>query len=363
MNLTELLGSHDPLEQFHSPYLANFNNPANFVDPDGRLTLWQIAGSISTYLSGSFNYSALLTTGSSAGGSAAVQAYAGATIGVAIKFMAILNMLQSIFPVNDINAVEQAKSTTAGAGSGHEIGHAGSSTLTSDAHSLSSELNNFNTNSQSLHNDYYYNRWGTLIKIEPSNRGKSMIWVANDDSNFGFTGYDVEFVKRYVAVVVGEAGSREDAAGIGVVIMNRFDAYENVGKKVLKNSQWVENMGGEDNYKAVKKTEDTDGYPAVMKMNIDDLFGNGLSGKWGETMAGALSALSSQTKSEVNTWLGTPHFWEGTGPYKRDIANGKETFFTTNMANGILKMTGEAGGSYFFNYSDINKYLSNRKWP
>ncbi|MEN9639041.1 MAG: hypothetical protein RLZZ262_909 [Bacteroidota bacterium] len=26
----------DPLSQFHSPYLANFNNPANFVDPDGR---------------------------------------------------------------------------------------------------------------------------------------------------------------------------------------------------------------------------------------------------------------------------------------------------------------------------------------
>jgi hypothetical protein len=63
----------------------------------------------------------LLTTGSSAGGSAAVQAYAGATIGVAIKFMAILNMLQSIFPVNDINAAEQAKSTTAGAADGGRI--------------------------------------------------------------------------------------------------------------------------------------------------------------------------------------------------------------------------------------------------
>lgn len=74
----------------------------------------------------------MLTTGSSAGGSPTVQAYAGATIGVVIKFMAILNMLQSIFPVNDINAAEQAKSTTAGAGSGHEIGH--SSTL--EEHSI-----------------------------------------------------------------------------------------------------------------------------------------------------------------------------------------------------------------------------------
>jgi len=29
----------DPLSQFHSPYLANHNNPANFTDPDGRFSL------------------------------------------------------------------------------------------------------------------------------------------------------------------------------------------------------------------------------------------------------------------------------------------------------------------------------------
>jgi RHS repeat-associated protein len=28
----------DPLAQFHSPYLANHNNPANFTDPDGRFS-------------------------------------------------------------------------------------------------------------------------------------------------------------------------------------------------------------------------------------------------------------------------------------------------------------------------------------
>jgi RHS repeat-associated protein len=29
----------DPLSQFHSPYMANFNNPANFTDPDGRFSM------------------------------------------------------------------------------------------------------------------------------------------------------------------------------------------------------------------------------------------------------------------------------------------------------------------------------------
>jgi RHS repeat-associated protein len=29
----------DPLSQFHSPFMANFNNPANFTDPDGRFSM------------------------------------------------------------------------------------------------------------------------------------------------------------------------------------------------------------------------------------------------------------------------------------------------------------------------------------
>ena len=109
----------DPLEQFHSPYLANFNNPANFVDPDGRAgKFWQVVGSVTSFVA----YNASIFGSMGGAGSQA----AGATLNVAgtfaagftaiLKITSIWKGLENLFSDHHNKQVASAKTTTAGAG-------------------------------------------------------------------------------------------------------------------------------------------------------------------------------------------------------------------------------------------------------
>jgi hypothetical protein len=75
------------------------------------------------------------------------------------------------------------------------------------------------------------------------------------------------------------------------------------------------------------------------------------------------SIVSKKTRQDMNTWLGTPHFWDGKLPYDRYLKAGKSTFFTTNIKLNMIYFSGQAGRSYFFNYTKKDSYLNNRKWP
>jgi hypothetical protein len=295
-------------------------------------------------------------------------------VGIAVKITSIWKGIQSWVAEHHTGITQSASTTTAGAGEGiREVdlavtstqqGHS-NSTLTRSSNHIQIEYNNENNsvnNDPPLYYSYYFNRWGNLIKVEANSDGKSKVYVANDDNNFSFTGYDAEFVKRYVAVVVGEAAGREDAAGIGVVIMNRFKAKKDAGEIVPKDANWPANLGGEGQYDAIGAGA---GHPynEVMQTPMDEIFRNGLRKGYREKMEGALSALSKGTREEVNSWLGTPHFWEGKEPYDRNLKEGQSTFFTRNIKLKMIYFSGQAGGSYFFNYTDMNSYLQNRKWP
>jgi hypothetical protein len=265
--------------------------------------------------------------------------------------------------------VQSARGTTAGAGNFHEVGHAKTSWQHDHSNPNSTNVfrypqmvlgdqNNPGSNTPALNYSYYFNRWGALIEVEANNDGRSKVFIANDDNNFSYTGYDAEFVKRFVAVVVGEAATREDAAGIGVVIMNRFQAKKDAGIKVPMDANWPHNLGGDEEYDAIGAGPGHP-YEEVMKTATDDILRNGLRQGYREQMEGALSALSKGTRAEINGWLGTPHFWEGKKPYD----SGKPTFFTTNIKLKMIYFSGQAGGSYFFNYTNKDSYLYNRKWP
>jgi RHS repeat-associated protein len=113
-------GSHDPLEQFHSPYLANFNNPANFVDPDGRSgnPFWKVIGHVTTAIAANVDISAVISQGSSAGGTMNVAGAAGGTLTVALKLTAVWMSIENVFNKLHNSIVQLAKSKTAGAGAG-----------------------------------------------------------------------------------------------------------------------------------------------------------------------------------------------------------------------------------------------------
>jgi RHS repeat-associated protein len=107
----------DPLEQFHSPYLANFNNPANFVDPDGRSgKFWQIVGHITTSIMAYFNVD--FSSGTALTGTMDVGATAAGTLMIGLKLTSIYMSIQDLFGKHHMSIEAQAQSTTAGAGVG-----------------------------------------------------------------------------------------------------------------------------------------------------------------------------------------------------------------------------------------------------
>jgi hypothetical protein len=113
-------GAPDPLEQFHSPYLSNHNNPANFVDPDGRQDkFWQLVGVVEAFIVA--NVSVFGTVGGTgaevANGSLNIAGTLGFGATVALKITSIWKGIQAWVADHHVSIVKSASTTTAGAGS------------------------------------------------------------------------------------------------------------------------------------------------------------------------------------------------------------------------------------------------------
>jgi hypothetical protein len=220
-------------------------------------------------------------------------------------------------------------------------------------------------NPEDGYHSFYFDRYGTLLKTESNDIGDKVFVAENDASNFDdrtFSEYSGDFVKEYLAVVAGEAFNREDAAGIGAVIMNRFEAKEKKGDPVAMDGDWVTNLGGKDQYDATSKTGEGDGYPDLKALSLYDILVKNNSAH-ADKVKGGMQALSGLTRYSINYFYSYPYFWEGISSYNKALTVKNGSWFTRKYNSGIIIFLGEGGKTYFFKYSSKFLEANPQEWP
>jgi hypothetical protein len=113
-------GAPDPLEQFHSPYLANFTNPANFIDPDGRLSIAGIIDSgvsLVAAMTADMTVTTLFEAFKGGGGMNGGASISGGAA-IVLKIHVFWQNVQTWVSDHHHRIVQSARSRTAGAGEG-----------------------------------------------------------------------------------------------------------------------------------------------------------------------------------------------------------------------------------------------------
>jgi RHS repeat-associated protein len=351
----------DPLEQCHSPYLAMLGDPANFIDPDGRAGIPFLqdfmksdGGTFLLNLAGQVTFlGAMLSPLGSIGGTLSNIVSIGASLysaGLGVKNLAEFTSEGSTktYARYDFSADFSMMKSSRHAGMAFDVG--------SDEENIEGrveiESEEQTTITATIYHSYYFDRYGTFLKREVKDNGDAVFIAENDATKFeeiSFTGYRADFVKDYIALVCGEAGTRDDAAGIGTVILNRFDAKSSAEKV----DDWWNDLGGKSQYDALSVTEPGHGFPDIQALTIDEILTN-MPDSYEDRIKGALTALSNSSRGLINDWLGTPYFWEGISSY------GSGNYFYDNSSTYTL--ISQAGGSYFFRYSS-NHHRSKYNWP